>query len=87
MHSNDIKLDGFIELPGTVEELEAELLREESLGIAPKSDAELLRAVMMRLAKADLEIDKSLESGEITEAEAEELRNKYINDFLEENLG
>lgn len=86
MNSDDIKLDGFIELPGTVEELEAELSREERLGIHPKNEAELLRAIMMRLAKVDLEIDRILENGEITETEAEELRNKYIKEFLEEKL-
>ncbi len=51
MSVNDIKLNSFIELPGTVEELEAELLREESLGIQLKDEAELLRSIMMRLTK------------------------------------
>lgn len=87
MNSDDIKLDDFIELPGIVEELEAELSREERLGIHPKNEAELLRAVMIRLAKVDLEIDRSVENGEITEAAAEELRNKYIKGFLEEQFG
>ncbi len=87
MNTDDIKLNGFIELPGTVEELEAELLREESLGITSRNEAELMRAIMMRLVKVDLEIDRSLENGEITEAEAEELRDKYIKGFLEEQFG
>ena len=87
MNSDDIKLNGFIELPATIEGLEAELLKEESWGIHPKNEAELLRAIIMRLAKVDLEIDRSLENGEITETEAEELRNKYIKGFLEEKLG
>lgn len=78
MKADEVKLDGFIELPGTVEDLEAEILREDISGIQPKNDAELFRSIFMRLAKIDLEIEKSLESGEITEAEAEELRNKYI---------
>lgn len=87
MNSDNIKLNGFVELPATVEELEAELLKEESSGTHPKNEAELLRAIMMRLAKVDLDIDRSLENGEITEAEAEELRNKYIKGFLEEQFG
>lgn len=87
MNSGEFKLDGFIELPGTVEELEAEILREDSLGIVPKNEAEVQRWIMMRLTKADLEIDRSVESGEITEAEAEELRNKYIKGFLEKHFG
>jgi len=87
MNSDDIKLNGFIELPATIEELESELLKEKSLRIRPKNEAELLRAIMMRLAKVDLEIDRSLENGEITEAEAEELRNKYIKGLLEEQFG
>ena len=84
---DDFTLKNFIELPGTAEELEAEISREESLGVAPENEAELLRWLMMRLAKVDLEIDKSLENGEITEAEAEELREKYIKGFLETHFG
>ena len=83
MNADDISLNGFIELPGTVEELEAEILREESLGIVPENKAELMRWIIMGLSKAEVMIDSRLENGQITEAEAEELRNKYIKGFLE----
>lgn len=73
-----IKKRAFINLPATEDELEAEIKRQDEPGFAFQNDEDAIRYLMTKLAVADLEIDRSLEKGEITLEEAETLREKYV---------
>ena len=79
MKTNISKL---IQLPGTEEDLEAEIQRQNQSGVLPQSEEEIIQFVLTRLAMVETEIERSLENGEITEEEAEELRNKYVRGFI-----
>jgi hypothetical protein len=67
-----------INLPATEDELEAEIKRQDEPGFTIQNDEDALRFLMTRIATADLEIDRSLEKGDITPEEAETLRERYV---------
>lgn len=76
-----------IPLAGTEEEMAADLERYNRPGFVPESDGEMMRVVFTRLAMAETEIEKALEKGDVTEEEAELLRDKYVKGFIRKIYG
>jgi hypothetical protein len=65
-------------LPVTKEDLVEEITKLDTQGDAVVTEDEFSRQLLMRLALAQLLIDKSLEAGEITAEEAAYLRDKHV---------
>lgn len=71
-----------IQLPTTEEELKSEIQDQNERGITPEAPGEILKFVLTRLARVEVEIEHRLEHGEITEEEADDLRQKYVLNYI-----
>jgi hypothetical protein len=76
-----------IQLPATEDELENEIQRQNETGDIANDPDQMFKIVFTRLAMVETEIDRSLEKGEITEDEAEELRQKYVHGYIKSLYG